>query len=394
MSELRREAAERFTQMPWPSTSVEEWRRTDVGSLDLLSYRSHPGLSASGGGATGGATGSAMGGVSETLAERGVTILPLSSALAAHEGELRSVLLDSWSLVADRIEAWQFAEWNSGYFVSIPQGVVIEQPIVLEVEGGGPGLLSAPRVVVMLGEGARATIIEHLGAGPEHAGLCNAALDIVLGPGADLGYFEAQELDARALYFRNSRIRLAADARLRHFAAQLGGRLVKTRVDCSLDGLGAEALLDGAYYCGRNQHMDLRTVQRHRARKGMSRANYKGAVDTGGTAVYQGLIDVGTGASGTDAYLASKSLILGDGARSDSLPTLQIGNNDVRCSHGSTTGRLSEEELFYLESRGFSAAAAKEMLVTGYFEELIGSTPADFGERAMERIRGRLAEAA
>ena len=100
--------------------------------------------------------------------------------------------------------------------------------------------------------------------------------------------------------------------------------------------------------------MDLRTVQRHRSPKATSRAVYKGAVAGGGRTIFQGLIEVAPGASGTDAYLTNRNLILGEGARSDSIPTLKIGNNDVKCSHGSTTGRLNAEELFYLESRGLS----------------------------------------
>ena len=100
------------------------------------------------------------------------------------------------------------------------------------------------------------------------------------------------------------------------------------------------------------QHMDIRTVQRHQSPRATSRAYYKGAVAGGGRTIFQGLIEVATGASGTDAYLTNRNLILGEAARSDSIPTLKIGNNDVKCSHGSTTGKLSADELFYLESRG------------------------------------------
>jgi len=110
--------------------------------------------------------------------------------------------------------------------------------------------------------------------------------------------------------------------------------------------------------------------------------------------VYQGLIEVDEGASGTDAYLTNRNLILGDAARSDSIPTLRIGNNDVRCSHGSTTGRLSEEELFYLESRGLSRAEAREMLVVGYFEDLLSRAPELYREGALDRVRSRMALAA
>ncbi len=114
------------------------------------------------------------------------------------------------------------------------------------------------------------------------------------------------------------------------------------------------------------------------------------AVQGGGRSVYQGLIDVGQGASGTDAYLSNRNLLLGEGARADSIPTLRIGNNDVRCSHGSATGRLGEEELFYLQSRGLSEEEAREMLVLGFFEDLLERSPKSFREETLESIRRRL----
>ncbi len=140
--------------------------------------------------------------------------------------------------------------------------------------------------------------------------------------------------------------------------------------------------------------MDIRTVQNHFSPRATSRAYYKGAVAGGGRTIFQGLIEVGTGASGTDAFLSNKNLILGDAARADSIPTLRIGNNDVKCSHGSTTGRLNDEELFYLESRGISPADAREMLVTGYFEDLLTTAPERFRDDALSCIRERLTRAA
>ncbi len=157
-----------------------------------------------------------------------------------------------------------------------------------------------------------------------------------------------------------------------------------------MNGPGAEAHLDGVYYCREGQQMDIRTVQKHLSPRATSRAYYKGAVAGGGRTVFQGLIDVSPGASGTDAYLTNRNLILGEAARSDSIPTLRIGNNDVKCSHGSTTGKLSAEELVYLESRGYSAEDAREMLVIGYFEDLLTLAPDAFRESTLDTIRGRL----
>jgi Fe-S cluster assembly protein SufD len=277
----------------------------------------------------------------------------------------------------------------------------VAEPILIELEEtGGPSAMgartvSSPFIQVILGEGAHAAVV-HRVKGSDTAGdhLCNAAVDMSLGDAASLKFFESQRLGAQALYFRHSHARVGRDASLTHFDAQFGSRLTKARVECALDGPGAEAVLDGVYYCSRGQHMDLRTVQNHVSPRGNSRAYYKGAVAGGGRTVFQGLIEVAPGASGTDAFLTNRNLVLGEAARSDSIPTLRIGNNDVKCSHGSTTGRLSQDELFYLESRGLSPVDAREMLVVGYFEDLLGPAPESFRDDALSVIRDLLRKAA
>jgi Fe-S cluster assembly protein SufD len=231
------------------------------------------------------------------------------------------------------------------------------------------------------------------GEGPQGM-LCNAGVDLRLADAAALQFCEAQELDPSALYFRHARASVGRDSSLRHFDAAFGGRLVKTRIDCGLDGAGAEAHLDGVYFCRKDQQMDIRTVQNHRSPRASSRAYYKGAIEGGGRTVFQGLIEVAPGAAGTDAFLTNRNLILGEAARSDSIPTLKIGNNDVKCSHGSTTGRLNDEELFYLQSRGLSTEEAREMLVIGYFEDLLGPALEKFREDSLACIRDRLRRAA
>jgi len=279
----------------------------------------------------------------------------------------------------------------------VPAGLEIREPFLIDLTERGDGTLSSPHVVVFLGEGARASVIHRVTGqqdGTAERILCNAGLDLVLSDAASLQYFESQYLGPQSLYFRHARTRGGRDSSLRHFDAALGGKLVKSRIDCGLAGRGSEAYLNGVYFCRGGQHMDIRTVQRHHSPSATSRAYYKGAVASGGRTVFQGLIEVDKGASGTDAYLTNRNLILGDAARSDSIPTLRIGNNDVRCSHGSTTGRLSEEELFYLESRGLSRSESREMLVVGYFEDLLDHAPEMYREGALEHIRSRLASAA
>jgi Fe-S cluster assembly protein SufD len=407
MKNLRARARERFEGMKWPVTSEEEWRRTDVSRLGLDSFtptapltpacprETEPGVGTSG--------------LIRFLANKcidvaldprlqdaGVRLLPLDNALEEFETPLHTLYEEALAGADNRFLAWHYASLSHGALLWVPPGVEIGEPIVIEFEEDGAGTMSAPHVAVLLGAGSRASVVQKVTARGGRSGglLCNAVVDIRLADAAGLQLWEQQELAPADLYVRHVSAHVGRDSSLRHFDAELGGRWAKTRVDCSLDGPGSEAFLDGAYYCGAGQHMELRTVQRHQSPKATSRAVYKGAVAGGGRSVFQGLIEVAPGAAGTDAWLTNRNLILGEGARSDSIPTLKIGNNDVKCSHGSTTGRLNAEELFYLESRGLSTPDAKEMLVIGYFEDILTPAPESFKDGALAAIKGRLRAAA
>jgi len=400
MRTLRAQAQERFDSMPWPTTSDEEWRRTDVSRLGVDGFAAAeiPTAACPREGDTDGAAGVIRfenGRCTEValdpaLKDAGVSLLPLELALEEFETPLYRVFKSAIDEADNRFVAMHYGSWSHGAFLWVPAELEIEKPFFLDfVEDGPAGTLSSPHVVVILGETSRATVAQRV-RGSDQRILCNAGMNLGLGDASGLRLFEAQELGADSLYFRNGRATVARDASLRHVDAAFGGKLVKTRMECELSGRGAEAYLDGVYYCRTGQHMDIRTVQRHQSPRATSRAYYKGAVASGGRTVFQGLIEVAGGASGTDAYLTNRNLILGEAARSDSIPTLKIGNNDVKCSHGSTTGKLSAEELFYLESRGFSAVDAREMLVVGYFEDLLDSAPERFRDDAIARIRERL----
>jgi len=415
MTADRDKAKARLESMKWPQTSEERWRRTDVSRLSLDSYTVNSnGYSEAGLAATprevdcgphagilrfdaGRCTECALNGFCK---QRGVRLLPLSLALEEFESPLRTLFAERLESLEDRFGAWHAWTWSHGAFLFVPRGVEVPEPFLLEMTEAGSGIVSSPHVTVVLEEGARACVVQRLlesGSGSGSAGpglLCNAGIDLSLGAASGVKYFEEQRLGSRSLYFRETRAHLEKDASFAGLEVSLGSRVVKTDSEATMNGRGADVHLRGLYFCGRDQHMDIASVQRHNAPSASSRAYYKGAVDSGGRTVFQGLIEVAKSASGTDAFLTNRNLILGDAARADSIPTLKIGNNDVKCSHGSTTGRLSDEELFYLESRGLSRVEAREMLVIGYFEELLDEAPEGMRESSIGAVRERLQQAA
>jgi len=404
MRDLKARAAELARRLDWPTTQEEEWRRTSLHGLKLEELASLagngrgappeggpgpqpdpvPALEAGQAGAVlfqdGGLRGLAL---APEWRERGVLLAGLREELPEAAAGLLELALQR---ADNRIAAWHLSALSHGALLYVPAGVEVAGTVL--VDFAEQARASFPHLVVVLERGARAVVAQRLSGG---AGLVNAGLEARLADGAALELAQLQDLGSGSLFFAHSYLALGRDASLRSLEVHLGSRLAKTRLDCSLEGPGAESLLKGAYLAGAGQHLDLRTVQRHRSPKATSRALYKGAVKDSGRTVYQGLIEVSPGAAGTDAYLSNKNLILNDGARADSIPSLRIDNNDVRCTHGSTTGRVNPEELFYLASRGLDPAEARTMLVLGYFEELLARAP--FAGEALAGLAGRLAAA-
>ncbi|MEI6874690.1 MAG: Fe-S cluster assembly protein SufD [Spirochaetota bacterium] len=381
--DIRAAARRRYDAVAWPGQADEEWKRSDISKLGLDAAE---GLESGRGPSDPDEGIVSMRGAKGELG-KGPSFMSLGAAASGQGKLLQALLANALVGATDRLALWNLARFGAGGLLVIPPGFESSEPIL--VDTSAQGALTSPRLIIVAGEGSRVDIV-HRVSGDPGAGIVNAALDLRVGEGARVGLYEIQDLGSGTVYFRDGRATIGRDAYLRHFGAEFGGRFVKSRLDCSIRGEGAEVRLDGAYHCAASQHMDLRTVQRHDSPRATSRAFYKGAVEGGGRSVFQGLIEVAVGASGTDAYLTNRNLLLGDTARSDSIPTLRIGNNDVRCSHGSTTGRLSDDEIFYLESRGFDRREARELLIIGYYEELLGDTPGVFRDDGLALLRSRV----
>jgi Fe-S cluster assembly protein SufD len=412
LRELRAEARARFDSAAWPTAEDEQWRRTDLSRFDLgpyiaerfgglegvqagmVSSRSSSGPAACAGRIRFESGRCAALELGESLSGRGVRLETLATADARGDGLALGLLRSGFAASDDRVELLHFARLEYGAFLYLPPGLRVEEPFFADFEEGGDHRLATPHLAILLGEGSSATMISRLGEGLGTGVLCDSRIDVALGEASSLQLFELQSLGPSSLHFQRSRASLAAGSAFDRLEIQLGSRLAMTRSDCALEGRGASARLDGLLYRSRGQEADLGVSLRHLSPGAISRANYKCIVEGGGRSVFQGSIEVGDGASGTDAYLYNRNLLLGEAARADSIPTLRIGNNDVRCSHGSATGRLGEEEIFYLQCRGFSEAEARELLVLGFFEELLERAPPNFSEEALGGLLLRLAEAA
>ncbi|MFW5737569.1 MAG: Fe-S cluster assembly protein SufD [Spirochaetota bacterium] len=333
--------------------------------------------------------------VDPALAERGVVFGDLHGVASGDDEvaqAVRSTLERTLEEADNRLISWHLALMQSAVVLYVPANVAVEQPFEIDLRFSGDEVVAAPHLVAILERGAEATIVRRLDGAAEGEVLLVDANEFVVNEGARLKYVNLQRMNEESVYFGNDRGNVARDAHVHRTEAALGSDFVKSRYVSELTGAGADAVLNGIYFATDEQHMDLRTVQRHRAPHTTSRAFYRGAVRDESHAIYQGLIQVDHEAAGTDAYLTNKNLILSEESRADSIPSLNIATDDVRCSHGSTTGRLDATQLFYLRSRGFSEVEAKRFLVEGYFEDLIAQTPPMLHDELRELIMARIGD--
>ena len=186
--------------------------------------------------------------------------------------------------------------------------------------------------------------------------------------------------------------RVGRDASLRTFSASLGAAAGRVRSDAELVGQGGEAVFVAGYLGTGDQLHDLRTIQDHVAPHTHSELLCKGAVTDMARSAYVGLTRVRNGAHGADAFQTNRNLVLSEGAHADSVPTLDIQENDVRCSHASTVGPIDEDQRYYLESRGIDPSVAERLIVLGFFTDLAAATPiSSVGEWFVASVSKRLA---
>ena len=388
LAERRAEAAERFAAAEPPTTAAEEWRYSAIADFDLASYRL-----ANGAGAAAAATGSGagdiigLGGESEAaavvdvvdgrvaavdrtdrLSAAGAFVGPLTEAAGAEAllGAVSDAASDYFTVLNDAFTPVPLV-------VDVPDGAVLDGVIVVRHHAREAGAASFPRLVVRVGRGAQATVLDvQHSAGPA---LVVPVVELDVGPAGRLGYLNLQQHDPRAWQIAGHTARVERDASLVAASVALGGGYARTRADTRLVGRGASGDLLSVYFGAGDQILDFRTYQDHAAPDTTSNLLYKGAVGDSARSVYTGLIRVRPNARGTNAFQTNRNLKLSDDAWAESVPNLEIENNDVRCSHASAVGPVDPDQVFYLESRGVPTPVAERLIVAGFFDEVIDELP-------------------
>jgi Fe-S cluster assembly protein SufD len=410
---LRRAAITRFAGLGFPTVREEAWRYTSVAPLVEPGFRPALGEAANGIGpdimspfVVGPAEWSRLvfvnGRFSTALSSvrslpDGVRVASLADALITGDPLLERHLGRHASAERDGFTALNTAFAQDGAFVSLPAGARLADPIRL-VFLGTSGALAQPRILIVAGPVAEATIIEHYVGRPGHAYLTNAVTEVVAGEGAVIHHCRLLEESERAFHVGTIQVDQDRDSRFRASSAVLGGQLVRNNLGVLLHAEGGVCELDGLYAVAGSQLVDNHVTVDHAAPRCTSQQLYKGILDGRSRAVFNGRILVRRDAQKTDANQTNKSLLLVEGPEVYSKPQLEIFADDVRCTHGAAEGQLAEEAIFYLESRGVREATARALLTYGFAREVVDRIPVEPVQARLDRLlqarlrQGRVAE--
>ena len=221
----------------------------------------------------------------------------------------------------------------------------------------------------------------------------NGIVELHVGRNARLNFVELQSWGKNVWSFTRERAQVMGDGNLEWIFGAMGTHLTKNFSDIDLMEPGAMGRMSGFYFTSGDQHLDHDTQQNHMSENTTSDLLYKGALKDQSRSVWQGMIYVAPGAIGTDGYQANRNLVLSKDARADSIPGLEILADDVRCTHGATVGKIDEDQLFYLYSRGIPEKEAEELIVMGFFAPIMARIPFEGVQmRFQEAIREKMAD--
>ncbi|MAL80233.1 MAG: Fe-S cluster assembly protein SufD [Sneathiella sp.] len=398
---IRRDGLDAFAAKDFPGRKVEEWRFTNLapltkgldGTAEKAANADLP--------APEFATPHVMTFVNGQFApaESKLDTLPKGVRLTSLAEELEegsAALIEDSDADPRALVALNTAFMADGYVLEAAPGVTLDAPILIRFISlpGTAENARHMRNIIRLGEKSRLTVIEEHGGTDGHAYFANPVADIRLAADARLNFYKYQAESDAAFHLADTDVTLAEGATFENFALTTGARLARNELETRLTGAGATSILNGAYLIRGKQHADTTTLTRHLVAETDSRQVYKGILDEEAHGVFQGKIQIVKDAQKVAGDQLSRALLLSDTAHVAVKPELEIHADDVKCSHGASSGELDEDALFYLQSRGIEATAARKMLIDAFLADVLEEVSneavrayfADVTARWMDRV--------
>jgi Fe-S cluster assembly protein SufD len=382
-----------FQSLPMPARTDQAWRFSSVGVLDLSPYATGQPLSPAEGremlerstelDETSGRLVFAddyfleRDALSEKLRKVGVIFQPLERAMIEHEELFRRHFMSQpATLGSAKFAALHEAFVSSGIFLYVPRGVEVELPLETFHWLHAENAAIFPHTLVVAEELSKVTLVEHFRSTDRHrAGFACGVNDLIVGAGAKVTYICAQDWSDKTLSIQINATTVARDATALNLHLGLGGKYSRLESLSRLIGEGAHSDMLALSVGDETQEFDARTLQDHASPRTYSDLLFKNALSGRSRNTFGGLIRVEPHAHFTDAYQKVRNLLLSDDAEANSMPGLEIMADNVKCSHGATSGQIDEDEMFYLLARGIPAPVARELLVGGFLNEVLERLP-------------------
>ena len=387
--EQQHAAWEKFESIPRPTRKDQPWRFSNVDLLDLAPFKlsgtvsdqARAAILEQSNGLDEVAARLVFAGdqllerdvVSEQLSKRGVIFQPLERAMVEHADLFRKYFMSTEvSLGSAKFAALHQALVSTGTFLFVPRGVEIDQPIEIFHWLAGENATVFPHLLLVTDELAKVTVIEHFRSlDRNQRGFACGVNDLLAGPGAKVTYVCAQNWGDNVVALQMNTTAVDHDASAMSLNLNLGSRYSRFESLSRLVGEGARSDLLAVAVATNDQEFDARTLQDHISPHTASDLLYKNALDDRARCTFGGLIRVEPHAHFTDAYQKVRNLLLSDDSEANSMPGLEILADNVRCTHGATSGQINEEEMFYLHSRGIPTKIAQRLIVTGFLNEVV-----------------------
>ncbi len=383
---LRQQALDTFESLDFPHAKHEEWKYTNIQKLlkTAFAFDAMPQLNAA-------QIESVL--LPEANANRLVfvnghyqaqfskiispatqlTVLPLAEAklqhtevFAAHFGKIAKTNEEVFTALNTA-----FAE--NGIFIHVPDNQVLENPIYFYfiTDAQQAAVFVQPRNLMIIGKNAQVTFIDKIDTIGENVSLNNAVSEIFLGENAHLQHYKIQKEQANANHICTTQVHQPSNSHYYNVTISLSGGIIRNNLNIELDGQNVESNMFGLYMLKGTTHVDNHSIADHKKPNSVSNELYKGILDEKSTGVFNGKIFVRQDAQKTNAYQQNRNVLLTDTASMNTKPQLEIWADDVKCSHGATTGVLDENALFYMQARGIPVQKARTLLIQAFANEII-----------------------
>lgn len=418
LRENRLQSWESYLQIPMPTNKDEAWRRTDLTKLDLTKLRAFNLSRATQVEKVPSAPQWFMSAVEhfennagvlfqttknggylqlrKDLADKGVIFCDLGTAIENHQDKIQPYLVKERA--QGKFTVLNQALFNCGMFLYVPKNVEIKEPFVfglgfsVHADDIAHGGAIFPRLIVVAEDNSRADVVCVMGTEDdvpfvgEQLSLASSNADITVKGGAKVNFLAVHQFSSDVFFVEDVASHVSRDGLFNSLSLAVGGNQTKSDIATYLDAPGASSCVLGAVLGSDNEYFNFNTIQEHNAPDTKSNINFRVAVKDNSSSVYRGIIKVAQEAQRTDAYQSNKNLILGGDATADSVPKLEILANDVKCSHGATVGPVDREQIFYLMSRGLTRTESEELVVLGFFRQVLEQVEIEKAAEWLEQI--------